>query len=111
MTPDRTDSLIAHFRRARRSPCAIPCDLAVVLKGGFVFDIGVATLANFSPTGALLTDIHLQGGVLPLAPFTVTLRLRGENYDGIRIDATPQRFTETGFSIGVRFDDLAVELS
>lgn len=107
---ERTDCQIAHFRRARRDPCEIPCDLSIVLKGGTVFDVGTATLANLSPSGALLVDIELSGCVLPLAPFTLTLRLRGPNYEGIRIEATPIRFSEKGFSLGVRFEDMAVEL-
>lgn len=107
---DRTDCQIAHFRRSRRDPCEIVCDVEVILNGGTVFDIGTATLANYSPSGALLIDLRLQGCVLPLAAFTLTLRLRGPSYDGIRIEASPVRFSEKGFSIGVRFDDLAVEL-
>jgi hypothetical protein len=108
---ERTDHLHPHFRAARRSACYIRCDLQIVLADGSIFDTGSAILCNLSPTGALLTCMHLEGAVLPLARFTLSLKLRGNNYDGIRIDATPMRYGDDGFTIGVRFDDMAVELS
>jgi len=110
MPVERSDRRIAHFREARRDDCNISCDVTIVLRSGMNYDSGTAELSNFSPNGALLTDLRLQRSSLPLAPFKLTLRLRGKDYDGIRIEATPIRLPETGFSLGVRFDDLAVEL-
>lgn len=107
---ERSDRRIAHFRQARRDGCNIPCEITITLRSGMNYDVGNAELTNISPHGALLANLQLQRCSLPLAPFKLTLRLRGKDYDGIRIEATPVRLPETGYSLGVRFDDLAVEL-
>jgi len=107
---ERTDHRVAHFRDAKRDPCKISCDVVIVLGNGLNYDTGTAHLSNLSPTGALLTELRLQRGSLPLAPFNLTLRLHGKHYDGVRIEATPVRLPAGGFSLGVQFDGIAAEL-
>lgn len=107
---DRADHRIAHFRGARRDSCNIPCDVVVTLDNGLNFDAGTAQISNLSPNGALLTHINLKRGSLPLAPYTFTLFLMGEQYRGIRIEAAPTRIAPGGYSIGVCFNDLVVDL-
>lgn len=107
---ERSDGRVAHFRDSKRGSCKIPCDVVVVLNNGLNYDEGTAHLSNLSPSGALLTGLRLKRGSLPLAPFKLTLRLRGKNYSGIRIEATPVRLPAGGFGLGIQFDGLAEEL-
>jgi hypothetical protein len=107
---DRADRRIAHFREARRDSCNIPCDVVVTLDNGLNFDSGTARIANVSPHGALLTHFNVNRGSLPLAPYALTLLLQGDQYRGIRIEATTVRIVAGGFSLGVSFNDLAVDL-
>lgn len=107
---ERADRRIAHFREAKRDRCKIPCSVSVQLNNGLSYDTGSAYLTDLSPTGALLTELRLQRGSLPLAPFNLTIRLHGARYDGIRIEATPVRLPASGFSLGVHFEGIAAEI-
>jgi len=107
---DRADRRIAHFRESRRDTCKIPCDVVVTLDNGLNFDAGTAQISNVSPNGALLTQFNVNRGSLPLAPYVLTLLLQGDQYRGIRIEATPIRIPPGGYSIGVSFNDVVVDL-
>ncbi|HYF47829.1 MAG TPA: hypothetical protein VEJ63_00370 [Planctomycetota bacterium] len=103
------DHLRAHYRETRRTPVEIPCDVRLQLPDGSTFDSGSATVRNVSPSGALLGALNLPKKCLPTGMFKVVLVLRGGEYNGIGIEATPVRLAEAG-GLGVKFDEIFVSV-
>jgi hypothetical protein len=102
------DHLRAHYRETRRTAVEIPCDLQVLLPNGTLFDSGSATVRDVSPSGALIASIKLSKECFPASGFKLKLTLKGDDYKGIGIEATPVRLvTEVG-GLGVRFDEIFV---
>lgn len=104
------DHLRAHYRETRRSDVEIESDVEVVLSGGEIFDRGQACIRNVSPSGALLTQLKLNKGTLPLQNFRLVLTLKSDNYKGISIEATPVRMTPAISGLGVKFDEIFVSV-
>ena len=102
------DHLRAHYRETRRTNVEIECELRLVLADNSVFDIGSATVKNVSPSGALLSGLKLSKGALPVQFFKIMLVLKGSDYDGIGIEATPVRFVAEMAGVGVKFDEIFV---
>jgi len=103
------DHLRAHYRETRRTPVEIPCDVRLQLPDGTLFDSGTATVKNVSPSGALLGALQLPKQCMPTGLFKVVLVLRGGEYNGIGIEATPVRMAEAG-GLGVKFDEIFVSV-
>jgi len=102
------DHLRAHYRETRRTSVEIPCDLRLQLADGSTFDSGNAVIRNVSPSGALVCNLNLANGCLPVQAFKVVLILKGGEYSGIGIEATPIRFVSDRNGLGVKFDEIFV---
>jgi hypothetical protein len=104
------DHLRAHFRETRRTRVDIDCDIQLVLVDGSLFDAGTANIRDFSPSGALIGNMKLPKGCYPAAPFKVLITLKGGDYNGICIEATPVRLAMDMPGLGVRFDEIVVRV-
>jgi hypothetical protein len=104
------DHLRAHYRETRRTPVEIPCDLKLQLPDGTVFDTGTATVRDVSPSGALLSGLKLPKASFPTGAFKVILVLKGGEYNGIGIEATPVRLAAEIGGLGVKFDEIFVSV-
>lgn len=62
-------------REYPRAAVNAPAVAMIVLDSGEEFDSGSCAVANISPGGALLTDLHFPKGVLPLSGFVIKLKL------------------------------------
>lgn len=104
------DHMRAHYRESRRTPVEIQCGVRIVLSDGTAFDEGSAEIRDVSPSGALLGGLKMGKGVLPLQPFKMKLLLKGADYEGIVIEATPVRICTNGAGLGVKFDEILVSV-
>lgn len=104
------DHLRAHFRETRRTRVEIDCDIQLLFNDGTVFDSGSAIVRDFSPSGALVCNMKTTKCCYPTSPFKLQLTLKGGGYNGICIDATPVRFAMDSAGLGVRFDEIVVEV-
>ena len=85
------DHLQAHYRESRRTMVEIACEIKLTLADGTLFDSGTGVLLNVSPSGALLGRLKLEKGCLPVQAFKITLTLKRDDYNGVRIEAKPVR--------------------
>ena len=104
------DHLRAHFRETRRTRVDIDCDIKLVFGDGTIFDTGTALVRDFSPSGAFLTNLKTTKACLPTAQFKLLVTLKGGGYSGICIEATPVRLATDMPGLGVRFDEIVVEV-
>jgi hypothetical protein len=102
------DHLQAHYRDTRRTLVEIECDVTLLLADGALFDTGAGVLLNVSSSGALIGRLKLEKGCLPAQPFKLFLVLKREEYKGVRIEATPVRFADEVFGLGVKFAEISV---
>lgn len=102
------DHLRAHYRETRRTMVDIDCNLQLIMADGTLFDAGSCVVRDMSPSGALLVNLRLPKGCLPIKPFKLVLGLRGVEYNGIAIEATPVRISTETPGLGVRFDEIVV---
>ena len=103
------DHLRAHYRDTRRTSVEIDCDVRLVLADGATFDSGTAVVKNVSPSGALIAGFKLSKGCFPAQSFKVMLKLKGGEYHGIGIEASPVRIVADG-GLGVKFDEIFVSV-
>lgn len=103
-----SDHLCAHYRETRRTSVEIPCDVKLLLADGGLFDSGAGTIRNVSPSGALVCGLKLGRNSFPAGVFKVTLLLRGAEYEGICIEATPVRLVPEAVGLGLKFDEIYV---
>ena len=84
-------------------------NVVIVFKDGEVFDKGDAIIRNISAGGALITDLQLTKGVLPLRKFSIILRVKEiQDLEDLVGECEIVRFTEIGETenstqLGVRF--------
>lgn len=104
------DHLRAHYRETRRTMVDIDCNLQILLADGTLFDAGSCVVRDMSPSGALLVNLRLPKSCLPIKPFKLVLGLRGVEYNGIAIEATPVRISMETPGLGVRFDEIVVSV-
>lgn len=104
------DHMRAHYRETRRTASEIPCDIRIVLNDGSTFDTGTGVVENVSPSGALITRLKISTGCFPAGPFKLMLVLKNEEYKGILIEATPIRFAHEPAGIGVKFEEIGVQV-
>jgi hypothetical protein len=102
------DHLRAHYRETRRTPVEIACEVRLQLNDGTLFDSGKAMLKNVSPSGALVANLLLSKGCLPMSTFKVVLILKDGEYNGIGIEATPVRLATEASGLGVKFNEIFV---
>ncbi len=103
--------LAAHYRQRDRKQVAIRCEVDIVLRNGRLVDNGRASIKNLSAGGALLTNFSLEKKILPAKPFRIKLRMLNKEFKGITVACLPVRIeVEDGFGIGVKFQDISVEV-
>lgn len=64
-------------RQHGRKGAGVEANLVILLKSGEVFDEGEGLVKDISAGGARLAQVSMHRGVLPLKPFTLTLRVKG----------------------------------
>jgi hypothetical protein len=99
-----------HYRECRRREVDIPADIQLCLADGTALDEGSARIANISASGALLTDVRLGRGRMPIAPSLLRVTMRGEPFDGVAMKCRPVRLAAGGAALGVRLEDIRVSL-
>jgi hypothetical protein len=104
------DHLRAHYRDTRRTSVEIDCDVRLVMADGATFDSGTAVVKNVSPSGALIAGFKLSKNSFPVQAFKVMLVLKGGEYQGIGIEATPVRFVSDVGGLGIKFDEIFVSV-
>ena len=109
-TAEFLDCVRAHYRETRRKEVDIPAEIKIVLDDGTVFDSGTARVRNVSPSGALLAEVKLSGNCYPARSFKVALLMKGGEFEGIGFEAIPVRFVPEQNGLGVKFDDVFVNL-
>jgi hypothetical protein len=69
-------SRLKHFHRREhdRRPADLAVEVTVRQLDGTAVEAGMGVLRELSPSGALLVDLHLPSGRLPLVPFDLVLR-------------------------------------
>ena len=102
------DHLQAHYRESRRTMVEIACDIKLTLADGTLFDSGTGVLLNVSPSGALLGRLKLEKGCLPVQAFRISLALKRDEYNGVRIEAKPVRLAPEVSGLGVKFEEISV---
>jgi hypothetical protein len=107
-TPEYYDHLRAHYRETRRVPMRVAARVRFVTEDGRLFDQGQGVIRNVSPSGALITDLHLPKDSFPSVPFRVDIQMEGEPYEGIGMQARPVRFDQAQRGIGVQFREVFV---
>jgi transcriptional regulator with XRE-family HTH domain len=96
-------------RRYGRADINTEGNIVLVFKDGEVFDKGEATVRNISAGGALLTNVRLAKGVLPIKRFSIILRIRDiKDLEDLVGECEIVRFTDFEETvpethIGVRF--------
>ncbi len=93
-------------RKASRRLTCMKTDVWIYQENGSVIDSGEAVVRNISTTGALVTDLKLQSGAIPVKPFKIHLTLKVSGKGGVGVVCKPVRFTSDGY--GVRFEDFQV---
>jgi len=103
--------LAAHYRQRDRKSVAIRCEIEIALRNGRHVDSGRASITNLSSTGALLSNFKLHNATMPTKPFRIKLKLLNKEFQGITIICLPVRLeVEKTFSLGVKFQDISVEV-
>jgi hypothetical protein len=102
------DRLRAHYRKMQRADVRIPARIMLLLEDDTVYDVGIATVTNISPTGALLADVKLPRGSYPARPFKLRIFIENEDWEGIGLEAVPVRFEPKQCGIGVRYTEIFI---
>jgi hypothetical protein len=102
------DHLRAHYRETRRASVEIGADVRLIMDDGQIYDQGTAVIRNISPSGALLSDVHLPKDSYPVTAFKLEIRMKGGEYEGIGIQARPVRFEHKKNGLGVKFEEIFV---
>jgi c-di-GMP-binding flagellar brake protein YcgR len=99
------DRLKHHHRRTHpRLPVTVETDLAIYRKDGNLFDRGSAKITDLSLGGALVSDVSLPQGALPLDPFIVRLNPRTRPLNEVELKGEIVRMETNGrMKFGVRF--------
>ena len=103
------DHLQAHYRECKRRQVDVDADVKLILEDGSVFSTGTAKVKDVSPSGALLADLVLDKEGYPVGEFTIEMRMRSGNYDGIGFRCKPVRFVAEEKGVGVQFQEVYVE--
>jgi hypothetical protein len=104
------DHLQAHYRECKRKDTDIDAKIAIILDGGERVAEGTAKVSNVSPSGALLTDVALEGTGVPTAAFTLELKMTSGGYEGIQFQCKPVRLVPEKKGMGVKFEEIFVSL-
>ncbi len=105
------EALSTYTRRQEREELDVPIEIELVLASGAVFTNGTGRLRDFSGEGALVTDIKLDSATLPLEPFTMTMKIQGGRFEGVRAEAVPIRFAKTPeYGLGVSLTSLSMDV-
>ncbi|MBI4566647.1 MAG: PilZ domain-containing protein [Planctomycetes bacterium] len=93
-----------HRRRFERHDVTIGAELIIRTRDGGMFDQGVATIRDISPSGARLTDVATPLGTFPAEAFSVTLRPLQKPLLDVEIEGRIVRFHSEGqAAFGVAF--------
>jgi hypothetical protein len=103
------DHLEAHYRECKRKEVDVDADVRLVLEDGSLYSQGTAKVKDVSPSGALLADLELDREGYPVGGFTIEMRMRSSNYEGIGFRCKPVRFVPEENGVGVQFQEVYVE--
>lgn len=99
------DEARRYFRRWSRQAVRLSARVEVVV-GRKVVDRGSAVVRDVSLRGALLSDLRLRKGGLPLKPFRLRLELRSGKLAEMGAICAPIRFGRgRSFELAVEFED------
>lgn len=99
-----------HYRECRRREVDIGAEVQIHLPDGTYYDRGTARISNISASGALLSDLRLGGGGLPVGEFVLRVAMSGEPYRGVVLRCRPVRISAPDSGVGVRLDDVGIHL-
>lgn len=101
-----------HRRRDERSEVVIGAEVILHTKDGGIFDQGVATIRDLSPSGARITDLATPMGAIPTESFTVTLRPMQQPLTEVELPGRIVRIHINGTtSYGIEFAGLDSEVA
>lgn len=99
-----------HRRRHPRRPVRMNAEVSILNDDGTLHDQGLARIENISAGGALLKDLALPMGTLPVEPFTVQVRPLRRPLQALGLEGRIVRLTrENGQGFGVHFQNLDEE--
>ena len=104
------DHLQAHYRECKRKDTDIDARIAIILEDGTRSVEGTAKVSNVSPSGALLTELKLEGAGFPTGSFTLELKMVSGGYEGIQFQCKPVRFVPEQQGMGVKLEEIFVSL-
>jgi hypothetical protein len=96
----------SHHREFRRRAVGLPATVSVLTPDGALLGRGTVRIANISASGALLTELRLQGRGLPVGGFLLDLEVSGGPQTGTTLRCRPVRPAADG--MGVIIEDVAV---
>ena len=100
-----------HRRRDERKPMNLEASVRLILDDDRVFDEGVCTIRNISLAGALIGNLRLTKGILPLAHVWVQLEAKTGPLAGISLRGEMARCAyNKEFEIGVSLTSLQNEV-
>ncbi len=96
-----------HRRRHARKELAVQAEILIFQVNGSLFDKGEATIRDLSVGGALLADLRLPHGALPVEPFSIGLRLQARKAEAVEIRGRLLRVEQMngGLVFGIRFHE------
>lgn len=104
---DSADQKKTHDRAAPRTKLNLSASIEMVcLKGSNKTEIGEAHIEDISSSGALLSDIKLEQGGIPLEPYHIRLKINEPPLHNWTADSVVVRMKDFG-SAGVKFLDIS----
>jgi hypothetical protein len=99
-----------HRRRDARKETALEAEISIYRMDGSLFDKGEAKVRDLSVGGALLADLRLPQGALPVESFSIWLRLQTRKAEAIEVCGRLLRVERMngGLAFGVKFHEDAV---
>lgn len=96
-----------HRRRDARKELAFEAEITIHRMDGSLFDKGAATVRDLSHGGALLGDLRLPHGALPIGPFSIALRLKAKKNEPVEIRGRLLRVEQMngGLAFGIKFQE------
>lgn len=98
----------SHGRAHERHAAGFPAELALIdAASGSSIDQGTCLVSDIAACGASLVDVQLPKGALPIKPFTVRLRMRGEKQN-VQVSGRVVRLThiDKGLRLGIAFQNV-----
>jgi hypothetical protein len=107
---EKNDPAISCRREFRRENTSQVVEFWLLDGGHKTVARGRALLLDYSPNGAKIGELQFDEGFWPDGDFTVSLRITGGEFEGVRAQGRPLRFATSDASMAIRFDALYVKL-